>query len=646
MGVATPTAAPARHDEPGAGVYRADLDGVRAIAVLLVVAYHAGVPGFSAGFIGVDVFFVLSGFLITRGLIAELDVTGGVDLPRFWVRRARRLIPASMIVIGSTVLAALAVTPALDLATMLTDAAAGLVYVSNLVFANRATDYFADDLSSSPFLHLWSLAVEEQFYLVWPLLLSVLWRVGGGRGRRVATLGVAAISVASFLLAQYLVAAEAPSAFFSLGSRAWEFGAGALVAIVGVRSVSPRLARAISFGGLTMLVAGLVSVDPSSFPGTGALVPVLAATALVAGNADGSFAGRVLTATPARTLGHLSYSWYLWHWPALVLGRQILGEGLIVSCALVVAALGPAWLSYRFVEDRIRHAPSLVGSARRTVAVVGLFMCGAVASIGIGLAFRAVMFADPVVAAAAEARAQRTELVDGCTKLDPAEILARCSGGSPDGDLVLLVGDSHAAHWLPAVTEATRDTGQRWAMSVLGNCPTTSYPAVGRVGDCVRRQQSLPATIAELAPTTVVMSHSVGYVGGAGGIDPDASDAWAADLTAFASALAEQGIDLVLVLDVPRFRVDPLECAVDTRSFSGCSRSIDQFEGITAFHDVERSALADVVGAVTIDGFSILCGPEVCPIERDGIVLYADEHHVTQDGARLLVPQLRDALGG
>jgi peptidoglycan/LPS O-acetylase OafA/YrhL len=388
-------------DEPRSpsGEFRPELEGLRAVAVGLVLLYHANIPRIHGGYVGVDVFFVLSGFLITGLIVRELRATGRIDLPQFYARRARRLLPAAAVALAGTLLLSVIFLPPLRVPNVAGDAAAASLYVSNLRFAFQATDYLASEVAPSPLLHFWSLGVEEQFYLFWPALLLLVAAAGGrlrGRDRRLG-LAVVAVTAVSFVVSLILTNVAQPWAFFSLPARAWELGLGALLALGAARlAVLPRLAGgALVAAGLVLVaLSGVILEQSTPFPGTAAVLPTAGAALVIAGGAAGagSLPVRLLTLAPMRFLGRISYSLYLWHWPILVLPAAAI-EGnlpLIARLALVGVSIAVATASQRWVEDPIRHGRFVGRKVRRTLALAGTTsLVVALLAVGVGSAAEA-----------------------------------------------------------------------------------------------------------------------------------------------------------------------------------------------------------------------------------------------------------------
>ncbi len=364
--------------------FRSDIEGMRAVAVLAVVLYHAGV--LRGGFVGVDMFFVLSGFLITGLLWREVGADGRIDFATFYGRRARRLLPASFIVLVLTVIGSYRWLTPLQAQSVFSDAKSAALYVANFRFIAQKTDYLAPHVLS-PFQHYWSLAVEEQFYLCWPLLMLVVTR---RRRARVAAIWwtFAAIAAASFALSYVWTTSSQPWAFFSLPARAWQLLAGGLVAFgaVRLRRLRQSVATGLTWLGLAAVVWSTVAFSGStSYPGTAALVPVLGTVALVIGGCAAPPRGaRVLLDHPAmQRCGRISYTWYLWHWPVLVLAAAAVGHSLnTVTNVVLVACSGVlAYGTTVLVERPIRFAPALAANAWRSLALGAALTAAAVGAI-------------------------------------------------------------------------------------------------------------------------------------------------------------------------------------------------------------------------------------------------------------------------
>jgi len=379
----------------GSANQRRDIQGLRAVAVGLVVLYHAGVVGLPGGFVGVDVFFVISGYLITGLLLKEMLQTGSIHLADFYARRARRLLPAAAVTLLGVVTLARTMLPDLRWADIARDVLASSAYVVNWTLADRSTDYLAQDLAPSPLQHFWSLAVEEQYYVVWPvlMLITTMWVRRRGlsrrglfraRGRRersplpVLLTALVLLASASLAWSWWLTSHDPGRAYFVTTTRIWELALGAMLAVAAprVRLLPAQLLLACSWLGLGLVVAAAVVIDAQTpFPGLAALLPTTGAVLVLAGGlAPGRWgAERVLGVPPMQWLGALSYSLYLWHWPLLVLAAARFGE-LSSGQRLGVAALSvvPAVLSYRLVENPVRLSDRFEGTPAFTLQVGAL----------------------------------------------------------------------------------------------------------------------------------------------------------------------------------------------------------------------------------------------------------------------------------
>ena len=493
----------------GSGVehqqFRPDVEGLRAVAIVLVVLYHVHAGLAPGGYVGVDVFFVISGFLITGQLARELRTAGRVSFLAFYARRARRILPAALLTVMVTAVASALLLNPLAARRALDDLPSAIYFGANIHFAAQGADYFNAGLSPSPIQHFWSLAVEEQFYIVWPLLLvvsSLVWLRVRRRSRceRVqrpvigAVIVVLAILTAISLMVSIRQTATSPSwAYFSIVTRAWELAVGAVVALALplVARIGRRLAIPLSWAGLSCIaLAAALFSDTTAYPGDSALLPVLGTAAVIGGGsvrASRRFGAEALLGTPPfQRVGAWSYSWYLWHWPALVLASAVLGHSLseIQALAVAVVSLVIAVMSFVLLEVPIRRVEIVV---RRPA--LGLGASGVLAAIAIAIVVLSGSVAGPLASRAgapsrltvphnlaslradliagartievpsnlrpplsAVASALPRILADGC-ELGPGrdQIKPCIYGDRASHTTVVLFGDSHAAHWFASL---------------------------------------------------------------------------------------------------------------------------------------------------------------------------------------------------
>ena len=685
--------------------FRPDIEGLRAVAVIAVVLYHAGIPGFGGGFIGVDVFFVISGFLITGLLWREVATTNTVALGRFYGARARRLLPAAATVGIATALVVAVVLPPLQARSVFLDGIACALYAGNYRFAMHGTDYLASDLPPSPFQHYWSLGVEEQFYLVWPvLIIGTAWlvhRLRAGAAARATPYAVVLVLVAAAsLAAAVLWTRTSPAwAFFSLPTRAWELAAGGLVAlsIHQWRRLPLLPATIVGWGGLALIVLTCTQLGPRTpYPGTAALLPVLG-TALVIGAGPvtgGLGVGRVLCRPAMRAIGRVSYSWYLWHWPVLLLMPPLLGEpaGLPARLSATAVSGGLAVITLHLVENPGRFAAALRRSAKASLTVAAAASAAAACAcmlllnvvpvpVGHGAAApRANIVAVPpttiapamspeeaavqhafaqardAVAASAGLRAVPSNLdpplakapadkaavfVNGCVRSWREIGQGECATGDiASPTTVALVGDSHAAMWNPAFQHLAEQ--RHWRLETLAKvtCPLQDLhitsPYLGReYTECEQWRAQIVNRLKAEHPRLVVldMSRRYGADFGFTSYDP----AWIDTLGRTVAQLRSIGAAVLVLGPVP----DPgssvptcLSGHVDDATACAPARPVAVGDGgISA----ERAATT-AGGGHYADLTDLFCTADRCPVIVGNTLVFRDDNHVTTEYAQLLTP--------
>ncbi len=695
---------------PGAG-FRPELQGLRAVAVMAVVLYHLWPMHVSGGYVGVDVFFVVSGFLITSHVVREVMGTGTVRVGRFWARRIRRLLPASLLVLALSAVAVVLVMPATVWAQTARQLGASALYVQNWALALDAVDYMAADNVPTVAQHYWSLSVEEQFYLVWPLLVLGLValaarRAGGRPGpvavRRALVLGLGLLALVSLGWSVLSTAQDQAFAYLSTLTRVWEFAAGALTALVVLRTPWPPAVRAaLGWAGLLAIAASaLLFTEQSAFPGWIALVPVLGTVAVIAaGTGRGPAApGTWLSLRPARFLGDISYSVYLWHWPLVVLAPATLGRTVFWQDKLVLLALTLllAWGSKVLVEDPMRTRPLLAAAPWRAYAFA---VAGMLAVVGGSAGIRAELdrreTASGVAAeqalAAAEACTGPGALVPangcdgvvgdgpllvapevvalqnsqppyrGCQQtLEPSEVLS-CDLGETEDPVrtVALVGDSHATQWFTAFDRLGREQGWKVVTFTRTSCPfstavrvlPTEQTGAGEES-CSRWVDDVGAAVAAEPDVSEVFvaSYSTAY-GWRSRPDAPAAEGEAAAVAGFGavwSGLREAGLGVTVLAAVPRTNGEnvPNCVAADPDDRSVCE--VPRAEALPG--DVMLAAVDELgdPGVRAIDLSDLFCDDATCYPVVGGVVVYRDHSHLSAEYSTLLLPFLLEryeALG-
>ncbi|GGK57681.1 acyltransferase family protein [Ornithinimicrobium pekingense] len=662
----TPTA-PA---EPRAG-FRADLEGLRAVAALLVAVYHIWLGRVSGG---VDVFFVIAGFLVTGSLLRQVHRTGRVSPGRFFGRLLVRLLPNALTVLLSVLVAATVLLPVTRRADTLREVVGSALYVENWLLISDSVDYLARDRGDSLLQHFWALSIQGQFYVLWLVIAVLAVAVGARRAvRRRLALLVLLVTLASFAASVVLTHLNQPVAYFHTAARAWEFGVGGLVAL-GLARI-PTLTRGVhtllGWVGLGLVVTtGLLLPVASAFPGVAALVPVAGATLiLLSGQGGRGSATRLLASRPLVSLGGVAYAIYLWHWPLLVLSLHLRGvdragawDGALVLGTSVLLAYASTHLVERPVRQvRWSQRPSWVAPLAGAGAI--LLTVGAASTVNAVTApatlsasgeggplahwsqaqsrpdFDAPAGESPAPGYAAAVRDLSQAHLDKCQQHHGSAEVIRCTYGDPDADrTMVLVGGSQATHWQPALDQIADRTGWRLEVMVKGECrqgmhlvdPEHDYLKDDRKAErCREWNASVLELLTTERPELVVGSTTV--VTQEGETLPVYYDA-------FWRELAEHDLEMLGIRGTPRATVNRLDCIVE----HGPEAPECDVRRAATLAEVNPAAVLDeeLPGLTVADLSDWLCTPTSCPPVIEDTIVYHDGGHLTATFARALATPL------
>jgi peptidoglycan/LPS O-acetylase OafA/YrhL len=678
------TVAVARHATPSTSPtprrFRPDIQGLRTVAVVAVVLYHAGVPFIGGGYVGVDVFFVISGFLITRQLYTESATKGRVSILRFYAHRFRRLLPPAVLVVATSLLVAHYVLPYAQLESLVKDAFYSSFYGINYHFAAEGVQYQAADVPPSALQHFWSLAVEEQFYVVWPLLIGVCALAGRRRfGKPLMITVITGLSAWTLYLSITMSATQTSLAYFSLQTRAWELGAGALVALTAVHwaQLPAWAARVLGWAGLSAVLATCVLYSEATiYPGWAATVPV-AGTALLIASGVLRNAKSPETALLERPVmqycGKVSYAWYLWHWPMLILLPAWIGRELSTweQVEIVCLAFWFAVLTY-FLENAAARSSWGV----RRWAGAGLMLstliavCALVASVtmpslaGTGRAQRTLALTQAdltVVANSVRASLDITavpanlqpSLVDGPDDYPPAAgkhchatllmtTSKQCTYGSqnaPAARTAVLVGDSHADQWLHAL--ALDAAAKDWKIVQLTKaaCPLADMPVYSQdlnrdYSECTAFRAYVREAVAKIKPGLIIGSEANVLAD-----DTVTARRWAASTLDGLNTLAGGTAKIAFIGDTPQTELNTVSCLqAHLDDARGCAYARTDVLRADRYDALARTLTAAGVGYIDTIGF--FCAESYCPAVVNNMLVHRDQGHITNTYATWLRPML------
>lgn len=636
--------------------YRSDIEGLRALAILLVVGAHAGVPGLAGGFVGVDVFFVLSGFLITGLLLRELAQTGSIAFGDFYVRRLRRLLPALILMLVVTSLAAAFVLAPAEQLQQPSAAAMAALWMSNIHFALEKLDYFAPGSDANLFLHTWSLGVEEQFYLVWPVLLLGLIgrRLQHVTRTRLVMLGIIALGV---LVSGVLTLRTPQWAFYLMPVRAWEFAAGALIWL-GMRGhveglsgsrVGKALAQFAGWTGLALVVVpAFVYGAATPYPGWQAAIPVLGTVGMLWAGSHGNGTGvsRVLSGRPMQWLGRISYSWYLWHWPVLLLATSSMGSrspwvrGGAVAVSLLIAVASHRWIEYPARQQSWWLTRQRVAG----VAVLGVVVLTNVMAIQ-WFDMASERLDSPVIRQYVRARFDTPAIYRlGCDDYYRSSEVHPCVFGRPDAPhTAVLMGDSIAGQWFPAVSSIFGGTDWRLIVLTKSSCPMVDEPFVlARIGRLYKecdlwRQQAL-TEVAAMRPELILLSTVA--------TNSFSQAQWTDGTSRILDRISGSASHVFILRGTPRLPFDGPDCLAAHAGRPSWLRTLQacQSQAIDPHDELVKQWLQQVISryanVALIDMNDMVCPDDTCYAERHGTIVFRDAQHMTASFTKSLAPEL------
>lgn len=667
--------------------HRVPIDGLRAVAVLLVLLFHAGMPGMANGYVGVDIFFVLSGYLITTLLVRERWATGRISLIGFYARRMRRLLPAAILVLVVTAILYRLLADPLDLLANRAGFGWASVYLSNWYFLAHSQDYFAVSDAPSPVLHYWSLGVEEQFYLAWPLVLVGLLGLLAAR-RRLLGPTLTALAAGTLLLSWWIDSANATGAYFNTFARVYQLLAGAALAVWlarrGERAAPSPHARRFRLGssaiGASGVILAIVLVAGEALSpwlvgviGVGATVGFLAGIEL----SPESPLLRPLVSAPAVRIGGWSYAMYLWHWPVIVLGALALpwSTGLAWPLRVILVLAVTMVLSAatgRLVEARTRRISLRTGVQRQVAVATGLaasLACGALVLGVVQAPMRVQQMAAIASAGQVDDSSATTATVDvvqapadttapSDASADPGPAASRFHNAEARGrpSTVLLIGDSHAELWREGFLDAASTLGFTGIMITSSGCPWMDLPALsGQTGEPVDCQDKLWKPALDAARTyqpdlVILISRSVlsrhlvvdGQVLRSG--DPGWASVMSAGVRTSLAQMVPLAKQIALVEPYPLTRTPMIDCLSTGAPPASCDQPAWQMPGTESVLPLYRQLASTYPNVTSVSLADLICPGGICPAEVDGLPTFADDNHLTHAFAATLVPGLLQVL--
>ena len=636
--------------------YQPEIQGLRAVAVLLVVYYHSGLNGLSGGYIGVDIFFVISGYLITGLLLRELERTKTISLTQFYSRRIRRLFPAASVVLIATVISAWFTYSPLELKQFSLSAFATATYISNGWFAYLATDYLAEDTFSNPLLHTWSLAVEEQFYLIWPLFLILVLRLGSlDRLTKRLIFGFSLVIFLSLSMSIWMTSYNQPWAFFGSPTRAWEFGAGGSLAIWMKSSerINNKIAILLGLVGLgVILVTAVLYTRKTSFPGTAAILPVIGTVFIIAAAHTKKIQGIsvILATRPMQFIGDISYSLYLWHWPVFVFSALWFGKlGDIERILSIVLVFILAWLTMIFIENPVRFNRYLSSNFTSSYALSLILLSTTAGTSVVVRELAGTNLEQPLQKIFSVAEKSIPSIYNNGCHADFLDIdFPECQFGNENGEkIIVLFGDSHAAQWFPALEYLAKKENWQFYSFTKSGCPSIIYePFDYQLGrqytECTEWKEETLKRIRQLKPWLTLVTNLSRPI-----VETDnkkSNSTWYKATNELLALLVPISKHVIMLRDTPRPSMSAPIC-LSRGQWLGLDLSEEcNIPSVPIWKqsvfNVEKEIANNFQNVNMIDLNSAICNEFPCSVMQNGIVLFRDSSHITTQYSIILAPKL------
>jgi peptidoglycan/LPS O-acetylase OafA/YrhL len=649
-------------------IFRPEIQGLRAVAVVMVVLYHIWPNLFPGGYVGVDVFFVISGYLITGLLIREFESNGQIKLKDFYSRRIRRLLPAATFVLLAVGFS-IPLLPDARWGEVATEIGASALYIQNWLLAWLSVDYLGSENVLSPVQHYWSLSIEEQFYMFWPIIIigcGVLAKKTRKSFRSILFISLSAIVTASFIASIIYTIKEPEAAYFLTQTRVWELGLGGLLALLPISSPSKHIAESLRILGLGLIiVACFMFSSATAFPGYMALIPTIGTILLVVAHQKSPKWGTysLLSSQLFSYLGNISYSLYLWHWPIISFYSSFYGSNIsaLPGVCIFITSILLAHLTKIYVEDPFRSGRFRIMSISRsfTLGLSSIASCLLLtAGIHGGIKIQTRHIDLPLTDYPGPAAILEGVSVPDVSEFLPSSLtlkqdlpevyrqgchvrpndfeLSPCDYGNQDSDFrVVIVGDSHAAHWIPALRVIAEERNWRLTTHTKSGCPLNRFMLNLRgrpYRECQDWGKNVLKSFETDPPNLIVFSQSTGkkiFDDGSGQVLPSRAEA----LLDIWNHLSEMGIPIIAIPDTPRLEFEPFECFAFPEK---CA--VKRSKALREDPIQEAQQLAPNVGLA--DMTNAFCSDTECPVLIGNMVVFRDKHHITKTYSAALAPYL------